>query len=441
MAREPQAVTATQLDDAIAVRPGGTLHGRIRIPGDKSVSHRAVMLGAIARGTTRVSNFLPGEDCLGTIRAMQALGVPIEGEGTDWVVTGQGLGGLVDPSDVLDVGNSGTTIRLLLGLLAGSRVFATLTGDASIRRRPMGRVVAPLREMGATILGRQGGTLAPLAVQGTPLTGIRYASPVASAQIKSAVLFAGLYAAGETSVTEPALSRDHSERMLGAMGARIRREGLTVTVEGGYELTAVDVAVPGDISSAAFWLVAAAITPGSELLLENVGVNPTRTGILDVLTAMGADVVRLDERTVAGEVVADLRVRGAALTGADIGGDLIPRLIDEIPILALAAACAEGETVIRDAAELRVKESDRLSAIARELGNLGARVVERPDGLVISGPTRWRGGPVESRGDHRMAMTLALSALVGPEPVVVHGISCVATSYPSFWSTLEAARA
>ncbi len=426
--------------DRRVVTPGGSLRGRVRIPGDKSVSHRAVMFGAIADGTTRITHFLPGEDCLGTIRCFRALGVPIEGDGSEWVVQGQGLFGLKEPSEVLDVGNSGTTLRLMLGLLAGMPGFATVTGDASIRRRPMGRIVQPLRQMGAEIWGRKDGTLAPLAIKGGKLTAMAYQSPVASAQVKSAVLLAGLYAEGTTSVTEPALSRDHTEKLLGAMGARIRRDGLTVSIEGGSALAACDVAVPGDISSAAFWLVAGAIVPGSELVLEHVGVNPTRTGVLDVLSRMGADVTGTDEREAAGEPVADLTVRTSELVGTTLKGDLIPRLVDEIPILALAACCAHGQTIIRDAQELRVKESDRLSAIATELGKLGAKIQELPDGLVIEGPTRWRGGETQSNGDHRMAMTLAIAAMLTPDPVTIDGVACTETSYPGFWSALERLR-
>ncbi|MBO9541587.1 3-phosphoshikimate 1-carboxyvinyltransferase [bacterium] len=425
----------------MSVAPGGALRGTVRIPGDKSLSHRAVMLASLASGSSRITHFLPGEDCLGTIRCFRAMGVPIEGAGSEWIVHGQGLHGLKEPGEILDVGNSGTTVRLMLGLLAGIDGFATVTGDASIRKRPMGRIVAPLRQMGASIDGREDGTLAPLAVRGRKLSAIHYQSPVASAQIKSAVLLAGLRAEGTTSVTEPLLSRDHTELMLAAMGARIRRDGLTVSVEGGHELSPCDVEVPGDISSAAFWLVAASIAPGSDLLLENVGINPTRTGVLDVLERMGADITRLNAREIAGEQVADLRVRAAKLTGTSIQGEVIPRLVDEIPILALAAACATGTTLVRDAQELRVKESDRLSAIATELGKLGAKIQELPDGLIIEGGTRWHGERCESRGDHRIAMMLGLAALVTPQPVEIEGVRCTETSYPGFWETLTGLRA
>lgn len=394
------------------------------------------MLGALGQGPSRISNFLMGEDCLATLNCFRAMGVEIEALEDGWLVHGVGFEGLKEPSEVLDVGNSGTTMRLMLGILASSSFFAAVTGDASIRRRPMGRIVTPLQEMGAQIWGRQQGKLAPLAVQGARLRAIDYVSPVGSAQIKSAVLLAGLNAEGVTSVLEPALSRDHTERMLAGRGAKIWREGLRVFVEGSHPLRNGDVQVPGDISSAAFWLVAASITPGSELLLEGVGINPTRTGVLDVLERMGANITRLNERDESGEPVADLLVRSALLKGTGIGGEEIPRLVDEIPILSLAAACAEGRTVIRDAGELRVKESDRLKAIARELGKLGANIQELPDGLVIEGGARWSGGEVESQGDHRMAMTLGLAALCAPEPVTVQGVQCTETSYPNFWEAI-----
>ncbi|BDG60629.1 3-phosphoshikimate 1-carboxyvinyltransferase [Caldinitratiruptor microaerophilus] len=417
--------------------PSGPLRGRLTVPGDKSISHRAVILGAIARGTTEITNFLPGGDCLRTVACMEALGAEVERRSpTHLRVRGRGLDGLREPEDVLDVGNSGTTIRLLTGLLAGQRFFSVLTGDASIRRRPMGRVVRPLTEMGAEIRGRQGGERAPLAVQGRALRPVHYRSPVASAQVKSAVLLAGLTCEGETAVTEPAPSRDHTERMLAGFGARVRRQGLTAAVEGRPDLEGQRVDVPGDISSAAFLLVAAALVPGSEVVIEGVGVNPTRTGILDVLAAMGAAVELQNPREAAGEPVADLYVRSApGLRGAEIGGELIPRLIDEIPVLAVAACAAEGTTVIRDAAELRVKESDRLAALATELGRLGARVEERPDGLVIHGGGL-RGGRAQAHGDHRLAMALGVAGLVAPEGVEVEGAESVDVSFPGFWDVL-----
>lgn len=429
------------IPDARTIAPGGPLRGRIRIPGDKSLSHRAVMLGALAEGPSTIRNFLAGEDCLGTIRCFGQLGIRIEGEGEAWTVHGSGLGGLQEPSEILDVGNSGTTMRLMLGLLAGGLAgHVCLTGDDSIRRRPMGRVVSPLRAMGARIEGRAEGALAPLSLRGGGLKPMAYASPVASAQVKSALLLAGLFLDGETRVSEPARSRDHTERMLKAMGADLSVEGLTVAVRGGRRLAPFDLEVPGDISSAAFWLVAGTLVPGSELLLEGVGLNPTRTGVLDALRRMGADISEERPRLALGEPVADLRVRHAALTGTTIEGEEIPRLVDEIPVLALAAAGASGRTLIRDAAELRVKESDRLRAIAQELGKLGVELRELPDGLEIEGGTRWRSADLASGDDHRMAMMLAVASLLAPRPVRIAGTRSTEVSYPGFWEDLTRLR-
>jgi 3-phosphoshikimate 1-carboxyvinyltransferase len=331
-------------------------------------------------------------------------------------------------------------MRLLSGVLAGSPFFSTITGDASLRGRPMRRVVDPLTQMGARIWGRKGAQYAPLAIQGGQLKGIDYTSPVASAQIKSALLLAGLFAEGPTRVTEPARSRDHTERMLAKMGAKLDIDGLAVTIHPRPRLAPVDITVPGDISSAAFWLVAASIVPGSDVLLRDVGVNPTRTGILDVLLAMGADITRENERDEGGEPVADLRVRAAKLHGTTIAGDLIPRLIDEIPILAVAAGSAEGPTEIRDASELRVKESDRIKAILNQFGPLGLKAEERPDGMLISGGTTWHAGRGESGGDHRIAMSLAVIGLLAGGEVEVADTACTRTSYPEFWEHLAALR-
>jgi 3-phosphoshikimate 1-carboxyvinyltransferase len=355
-------------------------------------------------------------------------------------VEGIGLGQLQEPQDVLDVGNSGTTLRLMLGILASHPDrFFTMTGDESIRRRPMGRVVKPLQQMGAMIWGRQGATLAPLAVQGQQLKPIHYHSPIASAQVKSCVLLAGLITEGQTTVTEPALSRDHSERMLRAFGADITvdPETLSVTVTGPAKLTGQTVVVPGDISSAAFWLVAAAIVPGSELVIENVGVNPTRTGVLEALEQMGADIQRQQERMVAGEPVADLRVRHSRLKACTIEGSIIPRLIDEIPILAVAAAFAEGTTIIRNAEELRVKESDRIAVMATELTRLGAKITELPDGLEITGGATLTGTEVDSYSDHRIAMSLAIAALNAKGKTMIHRAEAAGISYPEFTATLQ----
>jgi 3-phosphoshikimate 1-carboxyvinyltransferase len=415
------------------VGPGRPLRGVLRVPGDKSISHRAAMLGAIARGTTHVTGFLRAEDCLATLRCLRALGASIEERGTDLTIAGAPFR---EPGEVLDAGNSGTTIRLLAGLLAGHAFHSVLTGDASVRRRPMDRVVEPLRRMGATISGRDGGRLAPLAIRGGGLRGISYATSVPSAQVKSAVLFAGLFADGETAVSEPSQSRDHTERMLGAFDARIVRDGLTTRLPGPQNLCGTAVRVPGDLSSAAFLLVAAALVPGSELTVAGVGLNPTRTGVLEALKMMGADLGIQDLREEDGEPVGTVIVRGGPLHGVTIGGDLIPRTIDELPALAVAACIAEGETVIRDASELRVKESDRIAVLARELGRLGARVEAQPDGLAIAGGARLRGAHVHSGGDHRIAMALAVAGLCADGPVTIDDPSCIETSFPGFADAL-----
>jgi 3-phosphoshikimate 1-carboxyvinyltransferase len=420
---------------------GIALRGTIRVPGDKSISHRALMFGAIARGETRIAGLLLGEDPRSTASCFRAMGVEIS-ELNDQAVSvrGLGVGNLQEPADILNAGNSGTTIRLMLGLLAGHPGhFFAVTGDASLRSRPMSRVIEPLQQMGAQIWGRRANSLAPLAISGQELQPIHYRSPIASAQVKSCILLAGLLAEGETTVSEPALSRDHSERMLRAFGAEVTVDPEThsATVVGRPHLVGQKITVPGDISSAAFWLVAASILPGSELLLENVGVNPSRTGILEVLQQMGADIVWKNQHIVAGEPVADLLVRSCQLTGCSIGGDLIPRLIDEIPILAVAAASARGTTAIRDAAELRVKESDRLTAIAAQLSQMGAQIRELPDGLEITGGATLRGAEVESYADHRIAMSLAIAALTAGGTVTIGGAEAAAISYPDFFATLQ----
>lgn len=417
------------------------LIGTLRVPGDKSISHRALMLGALATGQTLIEGLLPGEDPRSTAACLRQLGASISAINSERVIVeGVGLGALREATDVLDAGNSGTTMRLMLGVLCGQPgLFSCMTGDASLRSRPMGRVIEPLGRMGASVRGRDGNRKAPLAIEGVALRPVHYYSPVASAQVKSAILLAGLMAEGWTRVTEPALSRDHSERMLAAFGARVEVDPQTHTasVEGPTVLVGQRVIVPGDISSAAFWLVAASIVPGSDLRLENVGINPTRTGVLEVLEQMGADIAVENRRETCGEPVADLRVRTAELCGCTIDGDLIPRLVDEIPILAVAACCAQGKTVIRDAAELRVKESDRLAAVARELGRLGARVEELPDGLMIEGGHPLRGASVASHGDHRIAMSLAIAALVARGTTIIADPACATVSYPSFYAELE----
>lgn len=421
--------------------PDRALRGTITIPGDKSISHRALMLGAIAEGETVIEGLLLGEDPRSTASCFRAMGVEISELNSEKVIVqGNGLGNLQEPLDILDAGNSGTTMRLMLGLLAAHPgQFFTVTGDPSLRSRPMSRVITPLKQMGAQIWGRKNNALAPLAVQGQALQPIHYHSPLASAQVKSCLLLAGLLTDGETTVTEPALSRDHSERMLQGFGAQLRIDPEThsVTVIGHPTLLGQRVVVPGDISSAAFWLVAAAIIPGSELLIKNVGINPTRTGILEALALMEADITLENERLVTGEPVADLRVRSSPLKACILGGSLIPRLIDEIPILAVAAAFAQGTTLIQDAEELRVKESDRLAVTATELGRLGAMITERPDGLEITGGTPLQGAEVDSFTDHRIAMSLAIAALSARSITTIHRADAASVSYPEFVPTLQ----
>jgi 3-phosphoshikimate 1-carboxyvinyltransferase len=431
------------------VRPasGFVLKGRLQVPGDKSISHRALMLGALAEGETVIQGLLLGEDPRSTASCFRAMGAEISELNTQEVrVRGIGLGQLLEPMDVLNAGNSGTTLRLMLGILAShTGRFFTVTGDDSLRSRPMSRVVNPLRQMGAQIWGRKDGSLAPLAIQGQTLRPIHYQSPIASAQVKSCILLAGLLAEGQTTVTEPALSRDHSERMLRAFGAQIAvdPETCSATVTGPAMLQGQPVIVPGDISSAAFWLVAGAIVPGSDLTIENVGVNPTRTGILEALALMGADIAQENPREVAGEPVADLRVRCAETAGqlplraCTLAGDVIPRLIDEIPVLAVAATFAKGTTVIQDAAELRVKESDRITVMAQQLNQMGAHVTELPDGMEITGGSPLTGTEVDSHTDHRIAMSLAIAALNATGTTTIRRAEAAAISYPEFVSTLE----
>lgn len=417
----------------LKVGRGKTFDKVLRVPGDKSISHRAVMFGAIAEGTTRIENFLPGEDCLRTIDCFQRLGVEIEPESpTVLTVHGKGWQGLREPDQCLDVGNSGTTIRLLLGILAGCPFFTTVYGDQSIARRPMDRVVEPLRRMGARIDGRAGGKFPPLAVRGGELKGIEYKSPVASAQVKSCLLLAGLRGEGWTKVKEPYPSRDHTERMLAAFGVELSAEEGTVSVRGGQNLSGRHVRVPGDISSAAFLFAAALMVPGSRVTVRDVGINPTRTGILDVFRSMGAEVTVTSTDQWCGEPVGDVTVTGGPLQGVEVGGDLIPRLIDEIPVLAVVATQAEGRTVIRDAAELKVKETNRIATVATELRKLGAMVEETPDGLVIEGPATLKGALLDSHGDHRIGMAMAIAGLAAEGGVRVKGAEAIAVSFPNF---------
>lgn len=414
------------------VEPGGALGGTLRVPGDKSISHRSIVLGAIAEGTTRIGGFLEGEDAFATMDVFRALGVAIDGPEQGRVaVHGVGMRGLKAPSRILDCGNSGTSMRLLCGLLAGQSFECRLTGDASLRRRPMGRVATPLSRMGARIDTADGG-LPPLTIRGNPgLEGIDYAMPVASAQVKSALLLAGLYAAGRTCVTEPAPTRDHTERMLAAFGHGVEKIGSRICVRGGGKLTACDIEIPADLSSAAFFLVGASIAPGSDLTLRHVGVNPTRTGAIDILRLMGADLALLHPRSVGGEPVADIRVRYARLRGVKIPSELVPLAIDEFPALLVAAANAEGMTVLTGAEELRVKESDRIQVMADGLQALGVDAKPTPDGMVIQGGA-YRGGEIDSRGDHRIAMSFAMAALKASGPITIRDCANVATSFPGF---------
>ncbi|MDD3652788.1 MAG: 3-phosphoshikimate 1-carboxyvinyltransferase [Desulfotomaculaceae bacterium] len=421
------------------VAPAAALKGTVTAPGDKSISHRAVMLGALAEGDTVIKNFLPGEDCLSTISCFRKLGVEITGPERGQVrVRGRGFGGLAEPDDVLNAGNSGTTIRLLLGILAGQPYFSVVTGDDSLRQRPMARVTRPLARMGAKMLGRQGGNLAPLGVQGGCLKSIVHNSPMASAQVKSSILLAGLFADGVTTIVEPFRSRDHTERMLKYFGAKVEVFGNTVRVTGHPHLKGQRVLIPGDISSAAFLMVAASIVPGSDLTIPGVGINHTRSGILDVLLKMGAGIELLHQREAGGEPVADIRVRyNGKLAGVTVEGETIPRLIDEVPALAVAAAVAEGNTHIKDASELKVKESDRIATVATLLHRFGADVEELPEGLLIRGGRPLKGTICESQGDHRIAMAAAIAGLVAKGETLVRGAECINVSFPGFARELK----
>ena len=425
------------------------LTGEMRVPGDKSISHRAVMFAALAQGESRIRGCALGQDNLATVRAFESLGVDVVRSGMEHgatlVVHSRGWHSLTpsDPACVtIDCGNSGTTLRLLAGILAGCPFPSRLDGDASLRRRPMSRIMTPLRRMGARIDGEATPDCAPLYIRGTAesyprLTGIAYTSPVASAQVKSAVLLAGLYATGRTTVTEPVRSRDHTERLLPAFGVTPRVEGCSVTVDGGAQLHAADLDVPGDLSSAAFFLAAALLLPDSELLLRGVGLNPTRTGIVDIFRAMGGHVEIRNRTNVGGEPVGDLLVRSSRLYGVEINDELVVRAIDELPIAAVVMALAHGTSVIRGAEELRVKESDRITGVAGALAALGVDLDERPDGLVIRGPARVTGGTVHSRSDHRLAMALSVAGLLSQRGVQVQEPACVAVSFPGFFRLLH----
>lgn len=413
------------------------IRGEVTIPGDKSISHRAVMFGSLAEGATEVTGFLRGADCLSTIDCFRRLGISIEDKDERILIHGKGLHGLSAPTQILDAGNSGTTTRLISGILSGQAFETTLTGDASIQKRPMGRIIEPLSQMGASITSLSGNGCAPLRIQGRPLHGIHYTTKVASAQVKSSILLAGLYADTPTSVTEPALSRNHSELMLHFFGADVKSEGTTATIQPEPKLIGQKVQVPGDISSAAYFIAAGCITPDSELLIQNVGTNPTRDGILHVCKMMNANVTLLNENMDSGEPTADLLVRTSSLQGCIIEGDLIPTLIDELPIIAVMACFAEGTTVIRDAAELKVKESDRIAVMTENLTAMGAKVTATDDGMIIEGGHTLHGAVVDSHLDHRIAMSFAVAALNADGETEILGADCVNISYPAFYRDLQ----
>ncbi len=439
---------------ARTVRRPARLRGTLHVPGDKSISHRAALFGALATGTTRVRRFLAAEDCLSTLACLRSLGIEwqLEEESrgvATLALTGAGLHGLQEPDNVLDVGNSGTTLRLLAGILAGQPFISVLTGDDSLRTRPVDRVIEPLRQMGAQLSARDDDSLPPLTIRGGPLRGIRYRPPVASAQVKSAVLLAGLFAEGETVVEEPQPTRDHTERMLRSMGVDIETEAAStdgppaaggIRIRPPAELAPLDLRVPGDISTAAFWLVAAAAHPDAELTLTDVGINPARSGVLNALSQMGASIDIGEERTAGEEPVADITVRSSRLRGIELGGELVLRMMDELPALAVAAAVAEGKTVVRDAQELRVKETDRIALLTEQLQRLGVAIAERPDGFEIEGgarPGSLHGERVNGGGDHRLAMALAVAGLLAEGDTTVEDEASVMVSYPGFWEDLE----
>lgn len=419
-----------------------SLKGEITIPGDKSISHRAVMFGALAEGTTEVTNFLQGADCLSTIDCFRRLGISIENTTTHILIHGKGLHGLTAPTEVLDTGNSGTTTRLISGILAGQTFESILNGDASIQSRPMGRIMTPLAQMGADITSIRGNGCAPLHINKdrshTPqLHGLHYQSPVASAQVKSCILLAGLYADSPISVTEPFLSRNHTELMLSGFGADILSQDTTATIKPDPRLTALKIEVPGDISSAAYFIAAGLLIPGSEILIKNVGINPTRDGILRVVRQMGADITLLNETISGGEPVADLLVRTSSLNGTVIGGSIIPTLIDEIPVIAVLACFANGTTIIKDAQELKVKESNRIDVVVNNLKSMGAHIEATEDGMIIEGGYPLHGSVIDSKLDHRIAMSFAIAALAADGETEILGADCVKISYPNFYETLE----
>ena len=411
------------------------LHGEITVPGDKSISLRAVMFGSLAKGTTRITHFLEGADCLSTISCFRKMGIDIENNNGEILVHGKGLRGLSSPTDILDVGNSGTTTRLISGILAGQNFVSELTGDDSIQSRPMKRIMTPLLSMGADITSIKGNNCVPLRIAGHPLKAIHYDSPVASAQVKSCVLLAGMYSDGVTSVTEPVLSRNHTEIMLNYFGAQVTSEGTTASIVPEPSLHAREITVPGDISSAAYFIAAGLLVPGSEILLKNVGINPTRDGLLRVCKDMGADITMLNVN-MDGEPTADLLVRTSSLHGTTVGGEIIPTLIDEIPMIAVMAAFAEGTTIIKDAKELKVKESDRILVMAENLSRMGADITPTDDGMIIHGGKPLHGAVIDSYLDHRVAMSFAIAGLLCDGPLSIKGGDCVKISYPEFYEDL-----
>lgn len=422
----------------IELKHSPSLKGEINIPGDKSVSHRGIMLGALAQGTTRITNFLQGADCLSTIDCFRKMGIAIENNESEILVHGKGLYGLSRPDGTLDVGNSGTTTRLLSGILAGQKFPCELNGDASIQKRPMKRIIEPLSQMGAIVTGLKGNDCAPLRIEGGSLHAIHYKSPVASAQVKSCVLFAGMYAEGGiTRVTEPSISRNHTELMLAHFGASIQSSGTTVSINPAPALTAREIKVPGDISSAAYFLAAGLLVPNSEILVKNVGINPTRDGFLRVCRTMGADMTLLNERKDSGEPVADILVRTSSLHGTIIEGEIIPTLIDELPMIAVMAAFADGTTIIRDAAELKVKESNRIDTVVENLRAMGADAEPTDDGMIIHGGKPLHGAVIQSYLDHRIAMSFAIAALAADGDTCIADGDCVNISYPEFYQDLH----
>ena len=419
------------------IRPSKNLNAEVCVPGDKSISHRSIMLGSIANGDSHVSGFLTGDDCLSTISCFKKLGIDIEIDGTNVVVHGKGINGLTAPAETLDVGNSGTTLRLMSGLLSAQPFTSHITGDKSIQKRPMGRVAIPLEKMGGKITSENEKLTAPLTIEGQKLKGVDYTLPVASAQVKSAIILAGLYADGITRITEPEATRDHTEIMLNYLGADIKREGNTIIVTPVKELTGKDIEVPGDISSAAYFIAAALICKNSSVIIKNVGINPTRTGIITAFKAMGADIELLNERIVCGEAVADIQAKTSTLKGTVIKGDIIPKLIDEIPVIAAVSCYAEGETIIADAQELKVKESDRIKTMATELRRMGADVTETDDGMIIKGGNPLHGAVCESYDDHRVAMSISIAALGAEGNTEILNSECVDISFPGYFKLLN----